>query len=164
MMERVLAIIAATVCLILPRAGFADDGVKQIVGTWKLLTWVTATEGGEKIEPFGATPKGRLVLTEGGHWLIIVTRANRSLAKTSDEKAALLDSMLAYSGKYTINGDRIITRVDMTWNEVFSGALQTQTRLFSIEGERLIIRTGLIPSSIRPGQRADSILVWEREH
>jgi hypothetical protein len=163
-MQRVLAIIATIVCLILPRIGFADDAAKQIVGTWKLLTWVTSTEGGEKIEPFGSTPKGRLVLTDKGHWLIIATHANRSQAKTSDEKAALLDSMLAYSGKYTINGDKITTRVDMTWNEVFSGALQTQTRIFSIEGDKLTIRTGLIPSAIRPGQRADSVLTWQREY
>jgi hypothetical protein len=95
---------------------------------------------------------------------IIVTRPNRLQAKTSDEKAALLDSMLAYSGKYTINGNKITTRIDMTSNEVFSGALQNQTRIFGIEGDKLTIRTGLIPSAIRPGQRADSVLTWEREH
>jgi hypothetical protein len=59
-MKRVLAIVAATVCLILPGIGFAQDAAKQIVGTWKLLTWITSTEGGEKIEPFGSTPKGSL--------------------------------------------------------------------------------------------------------
>jgi len=42
------------------------------------------------------------VITSDGYWIIIITRANRCAAKTPDEKAALLDSMLAYSGKYTI--------------------------------------------------------------
>ena len=160
---RILALVLAACILVVPGTGFANDGANQVAGTWKLLSFVTSVEGGDKVEPFGPNPKGRLVLTGEGHWLIIITRTNRSPAKTSDEKAALLDSMLAYSGKYSIDGDKITTRVDMTWNEVFSGALQNQTRLFSIEGDKLTIRTGMIPSAIRPGQRADSVLTWERE-
>jgi Lipocalin-like domain len=141
----------------------ADDAAKQIVGTWKLVSLVSEFEGGDKIEPLGSNPKGRLAITPDGYLIIIMTRANRGPAKTSDEKASLLDSMLAYSGKYTIEGDRITTRIDMSWNEVFNGALQNQTRFFSLENNRLILRTGLIASALRPGQKGDSILVWERE-
>jgi hypothetical protein len=162
-MARFLAVFFLAFIFVLPGIGFADDGAKQVVGTWKLLSIVTSIAGGDKVEPFGPNPKGRLVLTGEGHWSIIITRANRSPAKTSDEKAALLDSMLAYSGKYTTDGDKITTRVDMTWNEVFSGALQNQTRFFSVEGNKLTIRTGLIPSAVIPGHRADSVLTWERE-
>jgi hypothetical protein len=71
--------------------------------------------------------------------------------------------MLAYSGKYTIDGNQITNRIDMSWNEVFTGARQIQTRFFSIEGDKLVLRTGLIASAVRPGQKAESILTWERE-
>jgi Lipocalin-like domain len=153
---------AACSC-ILPGPGFADDAAKQVVGTWKLVSEATTLEGGDKLELFGQNPKGRLVLTPDGHWFAIITRADRSPAKTSDEKAALLDSMLAYSGKYTIDGNKVTTRVDVTHNEVFRGALQNQTRFFSVEGDELTLRTGLIASSARPGQRLESVLIWQRE-
>jgi len=115
------------------------------------------------VEGFGPNPKGRLVITSDGHWIVIITRSDRSPAKNSDDKAALLDSMLAYSGRYTIDGDRITNRIDITHNEIFTGALQNQTRFFSVEGDKLVLRTGLMASSFRPGQKVDSILTWERE-
>jgi len=157
-------VLALTVCFYLqPGFSFAQDVAKQLVGTWKLISSPTKFEGGDTIEAFGPNPKGRLVLTSDGHWIVVITRADRGPAKNSDEKAALLDSMLAYSGKYTIDGDRIINRVDISHTEIFTGALQTQTRFFSVEGDKLVLRTGLIASAFRPGQKLESILTWERE-
>jgi len=104
------------------------------------------------------------VITSDGYWIIIITRANRCAAKTPDEKAALLDSMLAYSGKYTIAGDRIRTRVDMSWHEIYTGERQNLTRFFSVEGDKLVIRTGqIVSSTVRQGEIAEAILTWERE-
>jgi len=157
-------ILALSVCFYLkPDLLFAQDGARQLVGTWKLISAPSKFEGGDTIEGFGPNPKGRLVLTSDGHFIVIITRADRGPAKNSDEKAALLDSMLAYSGKYTIDGDRIINRVDISHTEIFKGALQVQTRFFSVEGDKLVLRTGLMASSYRPGQKVESILTWERE-
>jgi hypothetical protein len=163
MVVRILSLFFAACCCILPRLGFADDAAKELVGTWKLLSSAVSVDGGEKVDFFGKNPKGRLLLTADGYWSIIITLPDRSPAKTSSDKAALLDSMIAYSGRYTIDGDKITTRVDVSWNEVFSGALQNQTRFFNVEGDKLTIRTGLIESAVRPGQRTDSVLTWERE-
>jgi hypothetical protein len=71
--------------------------------------------------------------------------------------------MLAYSGKYTVEGDRIITRVDMSSNEVYAGPNQNQTRFFTIEGDKLILRTPEIVSAVRVGQRAVGTITFERE-
>ncbi|MGB7835110.1 MAG: lipocalin-like domain-containing protein, partial [Xanthobacteraceae bacterium] len=92
-----------------------------------------------------------LVLTPDSHWIIILTGANRKPAKTIEEKATLLDSILAYSGKYTVEGDKITTHVDMSSNEIYTGANQDQTRFFRIEGNKLTIRTPEIVSAVRPG-------------
>jgi hypothetical protein len=59
-----------------------------------------------------------LVITPEGHRIVIITASNRQSPKTTDEKAALLDSMLAYSGKYRIDGNKITTRVDISSNEI----------------------------------------------
>ena len=96
----------------------ADEVATQLVGAWKLTSWVTQVIGEDSREPYGPNPKGRLVITPEGHWIVIITAANRQSPKTTDEKAALLDSMLAYSGKYGIDGNKITTRVDMSSNEV----------------------------------------------
>ncbi|MGB8489100.1 MAG: lipocalin-like domain-containing protein [Xanthobacteraceae bacterium] len=110
----------------------------------------------------GSSPKGRLVLTPDSHWIIILTGANRKPAKTIEEKATLLDSILAYSGKYTVEGDKIKTHVDMSSIEIYTGANQDQTRFFRIEGNKLTIRTPEIVSAVRPGQKAVGTITFER--
>jgi hypothetical protein len=135
----------------------------QLAGTWKLVSWLTRFDGGDTIEPYGPNAKGRLVLTPDGHWIIILTGANRKPAKSVDEKAALLDSMLAYSGRYTVEADKITTHVEMSSNEVYTGANQNQTRFFRMEGDKLILRTPEIASAVRPGQKAIGTITFERE-
>src|SRR6266446_2951381 len=162
-MKRILALVFATCCLF--RTGFsvADDAAKQLAGTWKIVSLITSFDRGDTVEPFGPNPKGRLVLTPEGQWIIILTGANRRLAKSIDEKATLLDSMLAYSGKYIIDGNRMTIRVDMSSNEIYSGANQNQTRFFNIEGDKPTIRTPEIESAVRPGQKAVGTITFERE-
>ncbi len=141
----------------------AHDVPTRLFGTWKLASWVTQVIGEDSRQPYGPNPKGRLVITPEGHWIVIITGANRRPANTADEKAALLDSMLAYSGKYRIEGDKITTRVDMSSNEIYIGANQDQTRFFKIDGDKLVIRTPEIASAVLPGKRVVGTISWERE-
>jgi hypothetical protein len=140
-----------------------DEVATQLIGTWKLTSWVTQVIGEDSREPYGPNPKGRLVITPEGHWIVIITAANRQSPKTTDEKAALLDSMLAYSGKYRIDGKKITTRVDISSNEIYTGANQDQTRFFRVEGDKLDIRTPEIASAVLPGKRIVGTLCFERE-
>lgn len=162
-MKAILALSAAASCLFFSGSSLADDIAEQLAGTWKLISLSVRFNGGDAVEPYGPTPKGRLVLTRDGHWIIILTASDRKPAKTVDEKAALLDSLLAYSGRHTIDGDRITTRIEMSSNEIFSGANQDQTRFFKLEGDRLTLRTPEIMSAIRADQKAVGTIVFERE-
>lgn len=151
--------------LLIPRATWADESTKSLLGTWKLTGWTLRVVGEmEDKEPFGPNPKGRLVMTPEGYWTVIITGADRHPATTSEEKIALFDSVLAYSGKYTIEGDKITIRVDMSGNETFTGANQVQTRFFRLDGERLIVRTPEINSAALPGKKIVGINIFEREH
>ena len=148
-----------------PCATFADDSSKSLAGTWKLTGWTIRVVGEtEEKEPFGPNPKGRLVMTSDGHWIVIITGANRQPAKTAEEKIALFDSVLAYSGNYTVQGDKIIIHVDMSGNEVFTGANQVQTRFFKLDGEKLIVRTPEISSAALPGKKIVGTNIFDREH
>src|SRR5262249_14894822 len=162
-MKRILGLIFATCFLFGTGVSLADDAARQLVGTWKVVSLITKFDGGDAVEPFGPNPKGRLVLTSEGDWIIILTGGHRDPAKNPEEKAALLDSMLAYSGKYSVEENRMTIRVDMSWNEIYSGPNQNQTRFFSIEGDKLTIRSPEIVSAVRPGQKAVATLTVERE-
>jgi hypothetical protein len=59
------------------------------------------------------------------------------LPPTDNEKIALFDTMFAYSGTYTVEPDRVIHRVDMSWNEAWSGT--EQVRFGKIERNNLTL-------------------------
>jgi Lipocalin-like domain len=71
--------------------------------------------------------------------MVFVLRSDRTrplgLPPLDDEKIALFNSMVAYSGTYTIQPDRVIHHVDMSWNETWSGT--DQVRFCKIEGNIL---------------------------
>jgi len=162
-MKAIVAIVLAALCSVWPACSFADDAATQLVGSWKLVSWLTRFDGGETVEPYGPNETGRLVLTPERRWIIVMTGANRKPAKSVEEKAALLDSVLAYSGIYTVEGNKITTHVEMSSNEIYTGANQNQTRFFLVEGDKLTLRTPEIVSAVRPGQKAVGTITFERE-
>ena len=43
------------------------------------------------------------------------------LVPTDEEKAKLQESMFAYAGAYTANGEKVIHHVDISWNQFWTG-------------------------------------------
>jgi hypothetical protein len=165
--KAIVLFLAALVSLsgLIPCGAWADESAKALIGTWKLTAWTVRIVGEtEDKEPFGPNPTGRLVITPDGYWIVIITAANRHPANTAEEKLALFDSVLAYSGKYTIEGDKIIIRVDISGNEVFTGPNQVQTRSFKLDGDKLIVRTPEIISAALPGKKIVGANIFERVH
>jgi hypothetical protein len=140
----------------------ADDAAKQLVGSWKLSSWVIQVVGGEATEPFGPNPKGRAVFTPNEYVAFIIVAPNRKPASNNEESAALLKSLLAYTGKFTIDGDKFTTKVDISGNELLTG--QDQVRVFRLDGDRLSIRTAEQVSAVLVGKKVVGTLIWEREH
>jgi hypothetical protein len=157
-----LGVLAAVAWLYFqPGFALAEDIARQLVGSWKLSSWTIQIIGGEATEPFGPNPKGRAVLTADGHVTFVIVAADRKPATNSEESATLLKSLMAYSGKFMIEGDKFTTKVDISWNELFTG--QDQVRFFKLEGDKLIIRTAEQASAVFPGKRVVGTLSWERE-
>ena len=88
-----------------------------LVGNWKLVSWQVVT-GGEAKDLFGPYPKGYLILTREGRAMALTTAQDRVPAESEPGRTALHKSMLAYTGKYRLEGDEFITTVDASWNEV----------------------------------------------
>lgn len=151
----------AAAALLLAPAALAQTA-HPLVGTWRIKSYHLQVVGAAPSEPFGQ-PRGSLVITQGGRWIILITGSDRRVATTDADRAALLQSMIAYTGIYRVEGDRVVTEVDASWNEIYSGRLRTQVRTFEVTGNTLTLRTGEIESAVRPGQRVSAVLTFERE-
>ena len=160
-MARLVAFVLAACCHLQPGLALAQDTAKQLAGSWKLNSWTIQIIGGELTEPFGPNPKGRAVFAPDGYVVFVIVAADRKPAANNEESAALLKTLLAYTGKFTIDGDKFTTKVDISGNELLTG--QDQVRFFKLEGEKLSIRTAEQPSSVYPGKRVVGTLIWERE-
>lgn len=137
----------------------AESGA--LVGTWKLVSWQVIVENDEPENVFGTNPKGYLILTQQGRSMALATADDRKGGMGDAERAALHKSMLAYSGKYRIEGNEFITTVDVSWNEAWNGT--EQRRRFRIEGDRLFIESAPAPSIVFPGKTDFRRIVWERD-
>jgi lipocalin-like protein len=157
-MLRFLTLAIAAWCSFQP--AFAQDA-RQLVGTWKLAAWQVQYVGEDAKEPFGANPKGRMIVAPDGYWSVLIAKADRKPATNNAERAALLRSMVAYTGKFTVEGDKITSTADIAWNEVNTG--RNQIRYFKMEGDKLVIRSPEQASVLTPGKRVTTTLTWERE-
>ena len=89
--------------------------------------------------PMGKNPTGYAVFTNDSRVFFVLTGEGRKPGKTAEENAALLGSLVSYTGKYRLEGDKWITSVDVAWNPAWVGSEQSRT--FKIEGNRLIVLT-----------------------
>jgi hypothetical protein len=137
--------------------------VEQLYGTWRLLSNVREVVGtGERANIFGEAPHGLLTYGRDGRMSAIIVGDNRpkptDLAKLTDqERAELFKTMVAYAGTFTVEGDRVVHHVDISWNENWTGT--AQVRHFRIEGRRLVIRGEQIGVD---GRQIIAVLTWEK--
>lgn len=162
-MMRRLAIIVAISVAWLGCSAYADqDSAKALYGVWRLVAFQTQIIGeAAPREPFGPHPFGYLILTPQHRMMAYLSKTDRKPPTNDAEAAGLLRSMIAYTGKFRLEGDKFITTVDGAWNEILKA--HEQVRYFSIADDKLTIRTAEQPSGVYPGKRIVSALIWERE-
>lgn len=131
-----------------------------LVGNWQLVSWQVVT-GDQAKDLFGTRPKGYMILTREGRAMALTTAESRTPGESDPERAALHKSMLAYTGKYRIEGNEFITTVDASWNESWNDT--EQRRRFKLDGDTLFIETTAAPSITSPGEVDFRRIVWHRE-
>ena len=120
----------------------AGDVNQQLVGSWKVLAYRSQLEGQSNwTEPLGPNPKGYVVL-DARRAIHADCHRIRPQAPTNDaDRVALLGSMNAFSGRYTVDNDQLHITVDTSWAEAHTGERQKQVRFFKLEGDKLTWRT-----------------------
>jgi len=124
----------------LTQSSSGEEAAGGIAGNWKLLSYVVEVQAtGEKLPVMGERPDGYVTFLPGGRVFFMLTGEGRKPAKTDHEKAELLDTLVAYTGTYSVAGDTWTTSVDVAWNPDWIGT--RQVRSFKLEGDRLDVLT-----------------------
>lgn len=138
----------------------SDSGA--LIGTWKLVScFMEDLETKERKPVWGEHPNGYIVLTSGGRWIVVQTAEGRKAPQTDEDRTAAFRSMLAYSGKFRTEGDKIVIKVDIAWDESWTGT--EQVRHYRIEGDRLHIEAAPQPYANFGGRVMRGILIWTRD-
>jgi hypothetical protein len=112
----------------------------EIVGVWKFLSYVrTDAVTGKNTNIFGEHPRGWLIYTAEGRMMVIVVPEKRKLLVKDEDRIHHHKEMVSYTGRYTIEGNKVVHHVDVAWNEAWIGT--DLVRSFTISGDRLTITT-----------------------
>ena len=142
----------------------ADDAElrQKIVGVWTLVSVVYEDQETKARTPvLGEHPRGRQIATADGKWLALVTAEGRAVPKTDAERAQALRTMIAYTGRYRVEGGKVVTKVEAAWNEAWVGG--EQTRFIRFEGDRLFIESPPMPHPNVNNKVVKVIVIWDRE-
>jgi len=139
-----------------------ESAANRLTGIWRLVAFELEDQAsGERRPRFGTKPNGRLMLQDNGLMIAILTAEGRKVPKTDEDRVDAFNTVIAYSGRYRIDGDRLSTDVDMAWNEAWVGS--AQVRSFRLVDSRVQLFSDWGPSPFDPGKTVRGILVWERE-
>jgi hypothetical protein len=138
---------------------------QQLYGTWQLeSSKQTIVATGEIRNPQGIAPLGFLTYGEDGRMSVIIVDTSRpkpaDLSKLTDaERVTLFRTMVAYSGRYSVEGSKITHHVDVSWNEAWTGT--RQIRQVRLENDILYITSDPQPSGV-DGKVAITELKWKK--
>jgi hypothetical protein len=154
----------AALLIVVVAYGSRSQAADLVVGSWRLVSWAEVeTESKVVHTPFGENPTGLITYTPDGRmslFIIDLKRKPSSSPKPSDAEAVeLYRTMIAYSGAYSLEGNKVTQRIEVSWNQAWTGT--NQQRFFEIKDDMLTIKTPQIISPIT-GKESVSTLVWER--
>jgi hypothetical protein len=111
----------------------------DLVGTWKFISYLRTDAQGKDVNVLGEHPEGYLIYTPEGRMMVIVVAENRKPPEADADRIALHEFMVAYSGRYTVDGEKVIHHVDVSWNQAWTGT--DLVRFFKCEEDKLVITT-----------------------
>jgi hypothetical protein len=116
---------------------------EQLVGSWILVS-LTAGNGAKQTLPYGANPKGTMMVDANGRFSITVVRSDlprfasdNRITGTAEENMAIVQGCIAYFGTYSIDEATHVITVNVEGSTFpnFDGG--TQTRILSFNGDEM---------------------------
>jgi len=137
---------------------FPSFGQQSLVGTYKVISQDVQVNG-SALQPLGKAPHGYLVITPT-RWVAFYTSDNRKFGTSAADKAALLDTLVGWSGMYRIEGSKVIIKVDASWTEAWNG--REEVRHWTLSGNRLTLTGDPSPFPRDTSKTAVVRNVWEK--
>ena len=169
-MRQLLVVMVFAFFAVLCRASAPTEAqpseARWLQGTWKLLSYVgEEIPSGARADVMGPHPSGYINYGPDGRMIVIIAGTGRSKPAgplaTPAEAEALLRSMLAYAGTYTVDthAKTVTHHIDVSWDESRTGG--SFVRNYRLEGEHLTLIT---PASTDPatGKKTVRTVTWEK--
>jgi hypothetical protein len=155
-------VVLAFALLLSPLLAQAADN--PVIGTWRLQSYVREVSAtGQRYNLFGDKPDGYIGYAPDGRMYALFINTDRvqprDAVPTDEEKAKLFSTVTAYAGTYTLDSEKVVHHVDVSWNQAWTGT--DQVRFYKLEGDTLTITTAPY-KSYADGQEGRSILVWKK--
>jgi Lipocalin-like domain len=156
----ILIVFAVATSNVMTKAQIADS----VVGTWRLVSFIEEeTESKAAHKNFGDNPLGLLTYTPDGHMMAFLADPSRKPAAapkpTDAEAAQLYQTMIAYAGRYTLEGEKITHHIDISWNQAWNGT--DQWRYVEVKNNRLTLKTAPFVSPFLNKQIV-ATAIWEQ--
>ena len=135
-----------------------------LVGAWRLVSWENQTADGQVTYPMGTDPNGYVIYAADGRFSITISQRGRAgfaaddlLSGSTEEKARAMEGFVAYAGRYSFHGDRVIHHVELSLFPNWIGS--DQERWVELAGDRLTLSASPL---LLAGQQQVPRLVWQR--
>ena len=143
-------------------AGGSGYTNEKLVGTWKLVSASSSTSSeGRSDSPYGASPSGFLTYTAEGRVTAIISYSGRKPLSfgggTPEEQAEAFKTCLAYSGRYTLNADKVTHHIEISSIQNYVG--KDLVRSIKFLNDQIILTTPPTPVN---GKVQTVELVWQR--
>ena len=140
----------------------ASAARSALIGTWALVSFTERDEDGRVHEVWGPNPRGTITYTEAGTMSVVFASSARSRfsgawdAVSDADKARQYDAMVAYAGRYTDFGDRVVHHVDVCWIPNWEGR-DLERYITYLDNDQVLLRTP--PSRFGRSQPVQDVIV-----
>jgi hypothetical protein len=135
-----------------------------LVGSWRLVSWENHAADGQVTYPMGTDAVGYLLYSTDGCCSVTISRGGRVafagkdlLTGTAEEKATAVEGFVAYAGRYSVHGDRVVHHVELSLFPNWVGS--DQERFVELSGDRLTLSASPM---LLAGRQQVPRLIWER--
>jgi hypothetical protein len=140
-----------------------EDVMADIVGSWELQSLYRQRHDGSREALYGDRPSGRLTYTPDGVVHAILVSDDRPCPSSMDmadkDRAGLFQTMVAYSGTYRVEGNKVIHAVDVSWNQLWTST--DLVRFYELKDDVLRIITAPTVDPL-DGTSNIYVLEWRR--
>jgi hypothetical protein len=127
----------------------------KLIGTWRLDAWHRIAADGARTEPLGPGANGLIAYTADGFMFATLTAPNRPpfagpdpFGGDAEECRRAMATGLSYCGRWHLEGDRLVHRVELSMFPNWVGVEMVRTVIF--ESDRVVVRTPSVDNGDGP--------------